>query len=227
MVNCIIIDDDEVQRQLIAGFVEEIDYLNLIGSYNNPVKALGILQSEQIDLILLDVEMPKMSGIDFLKSISFHGDVVLITSSETYAAKAFEFEVADYLVKPVPYSRFVKSMERLHKKKHKIEVRNKNEVFIRTNSNYQKINIDNILYIEGAVDYVKIHLPDAKYMVHSSLKKIIEILPQNEFIRIHRSYIVRLDKIDKINTYHISIGQTELPVSKANKEALLEKISTL
>ena len=97
MVNCIIIDDDEVQRQLIAGFVEEIDYLNLIGSYNNPVKALGILQSEQIDLILLDVEMPKMSGMDFLKSISFHGDVVLITSSETYAAKAFEFEVAEKL----------------------------------------------------------------------------------------------------------------------------------
>lgn len=191
-ITCLVIDDEEMSRATIEHFVKQTDTLELVGVCADAIEAGNILREQRVDLLFLDVEMPKMNGLDLIKSLAHAPEVILVTSKKNYAVEAFENDVLDYLVKPVEYSRFLKAYNKAQDKLEVIPVEHRlenNEVFIKSDSKLVKINYQNILYIEALADYATIHLKGAKHIIHSTMKKLENKLPSEDFIRVHRSFL--------------------------------------
>lgn len=227
-MNCIVVDDDPIQRELIQSYIKDIDLLEQVGAYDNAQDALHALQKHEIDIVFLDVEMPKMSGIDLIKSLSRMPQIILITSHEKYAVPAFDFDVTDFLVKPVEFPRMVKAvnkaMDRINRN---VPTNEDYDMFVKDGSQLIKINTGNIQFINALSDYVKIKTNSKEYAILYTMKNIQEKLPVNKFMRVHRSYIVRLDQIDKIEDHIIEIGKHLIPVSKSYREDLYRKLNLL
>ncbi|MBL4658365.1 MAG: response regulator transcription factor, partial [Flavobacteriales bacterium] len=216
-MRCLVIDDDKIQRELIGGYVEQTSFLTLSGKCESAVQAANLLNEVSVDLILLDIEMPVMSGMEFLENIDSAPQVILATSKEEYALEAFGYDVTDYLLKPISYSRFLKAVD---KARHQFDQQRGvsqggNEIFVKVNSVLKKIELPDILLIEAAVDYVYIHTSSSRYMVNTSLNSILGKLPSKDFIRVHRSYIVRVDKIDSIDGNTIVVGDQLINIGKS------------
>lgn len=231
-MRCIIVDDDEIQRELIASYIEEIEDLELVGSYEKPTKALTALQEEEVDLLFLDVEMPTMSGLDLLASLKVKPQVILITSHEKYAVSAFDFDVTDFLVKPAEFPRFLKAVnkasERWKEEKHGSPTDDGDyDMFVKDGTDLIKINTADILFVNALSDYVKIITPTKEYAILYTMKNLSDKLPASKFMRVHRSYIVRLDKIEKIADHIIEIGKHLIPVSKSYREELYIRLNLL
>jgi DNA-binding LytR/AlgR family response regulator len=228
-MKCVIVDDNEVARNAIQHCVEKTPFLTLVGTYTNPIEALEGLKKEPADLLLLDVEMPEMSGIDFLKTFKDIPQVVLITSKTEYAVEAFDFNVTDYIVKPVQYPRFLKAVTKardMHESLKK-ESSESEELFIKVDSRLVRINIKDIDVIEALADYVHIFVNKERYTVLSTMKAIEDKLPQKDFCRVHRSYIVRLDKIREIDDHTIVMANQNIPVSRNLKDQLMKALNKL
>src|SRR5581483_1860247 len=192
-MKCIIVDDNEVARNAVKHCVEKTPFLTLGGIYANPLEALDALKKDKADLLLLDVEMPEMSGMDFIRTFRDIPQVILITSKAEYAAEAFDFNVTDYIVKPVQYPRFLKAVTKA-KDMHdslKKEAPESQELFIKVDSRLVQISLKDISVIEALADYVHIYVGKQRHTVLSTMKAIEDKLPKKDFCRIHRSYIVR------------------------------------
>ena len=228
-MRCLIVDDDKVQRELIVGFVRETDSLTLSGSCESAVKAANILNETAIDLILLDIAMPIMSGMEFLKHIDVNAQIILITSKEQHALEAFDYDVTDYLLKPVSYSRFLKAVNKARNQSGNFNHTRSttNEIFVKVNSVLEKIQLTDVLLIEAAVDYVLIRTADSKYMVNSSLSSILNKLPKKDFVRIHRSYIVRIDKIDSIDGNTVVVNDQFIKIGRSYRKGFMQRISPI
>jgi len=228
-MKCIVVDDDKISRELICECIKEAEDLVLATVCKNAMEASNFLANNEVDLIFLDVEMPKMSGLDLLKSLNHKPQVILITAKEKYAVEAFEYEVTDYLVKPVNQSRFLKALQkvRVKNKPSQIESVNGGNIFIKVDSELINLNTTEILWIEALGDYVNFITPTKKYVVLSTMKNIETKLPPKEFARVHRSYLVRIDKIKKISEDIILVENKLIPVSKSYKKELLERLTTL
>jgi DNA-binding LytR/AlgR family response regulator len=236
MLNCIIIDDDQIIRKLIEEFVNKTKKLTLLGSYESPVIALAELEGNvDVDIIFLDVEMPEMTGLELLDNLKTEPRVIIISGKEKYALNAFDYDVTDYLLKPITYSRFYKSVERAIEKTvslSKVESgNNKDEIFIRENSSLVRVKFSEILFVEAQENYVSLQSFNKRFLIHFTMKAIEKELPQNSFIRVHRSYFVNSDHISSITGNRISIKlQKEtihIPIGKSYKETLLNKLNLM
>lgn len=230
MVNCIVIDDDLVSIEVVSELIKRTDYLNLIDTFTNPVSASALLSSGQVDLIFLDVEMPEMSGLDLIKSLDKKPQIILVSSKEQYALDAFELQVTDYLLKPLTnYPRFLKAVMKAKEVIDRVEAERSDSkgIFLKVDSLLVNFNLSDINFIEAYGDYVKVHTDSKVYTIYATLKGVESKLPKTEFIRIHRSYIVRIDKIQNIDNSNIQVLNEVIPVSNTYKPQLMERINTL
>jgi len=227
-LNCIIVDDDRISIQVLEELIQKTDLLNFVASFTSAPAALKALQKEQVDLIFLDVEMPEMSGLEFLQSLTKKPEIIITSSKEKYALDAFNSDVTDYLLKPITeYSRFVKAVMKVIDKNDEGKTSDASSIFVKVDSLLINLEFDQILWVEAYGDYVKIITPEKTHTVYSKLKTIEERLPQNTFMRVHRSYIVNLTKIDNIDHTNLQIGKKIVPVSNSYKEQLIKTINLL
>lgn len=228
-MNCMIVDDEEMSRSIVKHFVEQTQSLNLVHVCSDAIEAANLLQNAQIDLLFLDIEMPQMTGIDLVKSLQVKPQVVFITSRSDYAVEAFEYSVTDYLVKPITYARFLKAVEKVKENYeiHTASQTNPKDLYIKTDSKIVKINLNELLYVEALADYVIIHTAAGRYIVHSTMKGIEKKLTSGEFIRVHRSYIVNIEKIDSIEDLSILINKKYIPIGASYKDNFIKKLNIL
>jgi len=233
-MNCIIIDDDLMSRRIIEEFVNKTSELNLLYSFPNAVEAINTIQDvNNIQLIFLDIELPEMSGMEFLASLKNLPLVIIISSKGKYAVDAFDYEVVDYLVKPITYARFYKSIQRARRmiEKDKLDKIGKDEIFIKKNSTLVRLKYDDILWVEALENYVIFNTFNEKYTIHFTMKAIEQKLPQNKFTRVHRSYIVNTSCIDVIEDNSVLIkvqdGSKTIPIGKSYKENLMGDINLM
>lgn len=234
LINCAIIDDEPLAREGIADYVKEIDFLNLVGICESPVQLIKLLDQQAIELIFLDIQMPKMNGIDFLKIVQNPPMVIITTAYPDYALEGFQLNVLDYLLKPITFDRFFKSATKA-KDYHQLMVKNTGTdsskstsppdyFFVKCKNKYEKVLFSDILYIEGLQNYVTIHTRKGKYITLIYLKTIEERLDSSLFIRVHKSYIVSVDKIDGIEGNEVYIQSERIPISRNYREQVLSNI---
>ncbi len=234
-MNVVILDDDQLSRRIIEEMVNKTDGIELVASYANPVDAInGIKQNEDgVDLILLDIEMPDMSGMEFMDSLEGPPQVVIISSKGKYAVDAFEYDVTDYLLKPVTYARFYKAINKAEARheRNRIDKVGKEEIFIKKNSSLVKLKYNEILWIEALENYVIFNTYNDKFTIHFTMKAIEQKLPQKKFIRVHRSYIVNADCINAIEdnsvVINVSEGTKSIPIGKSYKDKLMRDINLM
>ncbi|MBN2164776.1 MAG: response regulator transcription factor [Marinilabiliaceae bacterium] len=236
-MNCIIIDDDRFSTKVIEEFVNKTSGLKLLGTYEDAVTALNVLNSSNsenpIHLIFLDIEMPEMSGIDFLKSLTVLPQVIIYSSQEKYALEMYEYDVTDYLLKPVQYARFIKAVNKARErfdKKENVE-KESTEIFIKNNSSLVRVKYEDILWIEALENYVVVNTFKDKYTIHFTMKAISDKMPVDKFVRVHRSFIVNLSKIKLIEDNSVVIrtesGSKVIPIGKSYKDKLMDDINLI
>lgn len=231
-MKCIIVDDNTMARMALKQLVSQVPSLELVAECENAEDALTSLNTTQIELVLLDIEMPGMSGLDLLKKLGNAKPLIIFTTAKKdYAVEAFELNVVDYLIKPIALPRFKQAIEKasetIESDKQELKVEEQGFVFVKDNGVLKRISIDDILFLEAMGDYVKVHTLQKFHVVHATLKSIEEKLPAAKFIRVHRSYIVAINKIDFIQEGTISIGKTSIPVADTHKSNLNKRLNLL
>lgn len=226
-MDCLIIDDEEMSRNMVKHFVEQTESLNLIGMCSNAIEASNILNKRRVDIIFLDIEMPEMSGYELIKSLNDPPNVILITGKKEHAVEAFEYNVTDYLLKPLTYPRFLRAVAKAKENisNSQIKVTKDNELYVRTDSKIVKLKLDDILYIEALADYIMIFTANNKFIVHSTMKGFQNRLPTFNFARVHRSYIVNTDKIESIENLFIVINNKYIPIGALYKDDFMKRLN--
>lgn len=218
-INCIVIEDEPLALKKIIEFIEQVDYLNLLQGFNNAVEAFGYLKGNKVDLIFLDIRMKKLSGIEFLECLKNKPKVIITSAYDEYALKGYELDVADYLLKPFSFERFLRSVDKLYNQLNGIRNNLTNDyIFVKTEYRIEKVSLNDILYIQGMKDYLKIHTIDKKIMTLQTFKNLMEVLPTIDFQRVHHSYVVAISKIDNIERNRIRIGTDLISISDSYKE---------
>jgi len=231
-MNCIIIDDDILSRKITEKFVKKVDFLNLLHSFPNAIEALNVVKSDDdIDLIFLDVEMPELSGIDFLKTLKNPPQIIIVSAKEKYAVEAFEFDVTDYLLKPVFYPRFLKAVNKAYDrfKELRSATDQNNGIFIKKNSAFVRLKYEEILWVEALENYVCFNTLTERIIIHSTMKSIETRLPSNKFSRVHRSFIVNINKFSYIEDNSVVFKNGDvtktIPIGKSYKDQLMRDIN--
>lgn len=226
-MNCIIADDEPLARKRLENFIKEIPFISVSHSCTNALEVLEVLSKEKIDLIFLDIQMPKMSGMNLLKTIP-HPPLTIITSAhQDYAIESYELSVIDYLLKPFSFERFILAV---NKAKHQFDLVNtatkpiSTFFFVKIDKSYEKIFFNDILYVEALQNYLVIHTAYRKYIVYLTLKSIEEQIPPHLFLKINRSYIVNIDKITSLDGNEIFIGQIHLQIGRSFKEDVMKQL---
>jgi len=226
-LKCIIIDDEPSGRKVIEEYISESTFLELIGKAENPIKAIGLIEKNQVDLIFLDIQMPKINGIDFLKTLRNPPMVILTTAFSEYALQGFELDVIDYLLKPISLERFLKATT---KAKDFFELRNKNSTksdyfFVKCSNKFEKIFYNELLYAEAANNYVILQTIEKRLLTYLTFKGIEDtLLPTEQFIKVHKSFIVSLSKIENLDGEEIKIDRHLIPISRSMKDLVMERI---
>jgi DNA-binding LytR/AlgR family response regulator len=233
-MNCIIVDDDILSCKILEGYVSKSTSLNLIGTFSDSVAARNVLtKRHDIELIILDIQMPVMSGFDFIGSLDFPPNIIIVSSAEEYALKAFDFNVVDYLLKPVSYGRFCKAIDKTIKYFARKEVTNTGdeEIFIKKGSSLVKLKLKEIIYIEALENYINLNTQNDRFTIHFTMKAIENQLPSGVFIRVHRSFIINKSKIQTIseNSLDLNVGGSlkSIPVGKSFRDSLLNDINVM
>jgi len=229
VINCLLIDDEPLALQLLEDHVRKIPYLKLAGRFEEPLQALPLLESQQVDLLFLDIKMPDISGIDFFRSLAHKPEVIFTTAYSEFAIDGFELKAIDYLLKPVSFEKFIAACNRV---KEYTELKNNKGVakrdyfFINVSHKLHKLFYDDILYLEGYKDYTKVYLKTATspLLILHNLKYFEDLFDENEFSRIHRSYIVPIRKINTVSRKSVTIGNQTLPVSDNYRDKLFSVI---
>ena len=234
-LKCIAIDDESLARKLLEEYISQIPFLELVKTCKNAFEAIEVLETEKIDLMFLDIQMPGMLGTKFLESLVNKPLTIFVTAYEQYAIEGFNLQVIDYLMKPVSFERFFKAALKaqesykslnLISEQFDANIESIDYMFINVEYSLVRVNFNQISHIEGLKDYIKIYVTNAVHpiLTKSTLKGIEEKLPSKKFLRVQKSFIVNLDKIESIRNHRISIGKYEIPVSDTNMDILLESI---
>ena len=231
-MNALIIDDNNIARTTLRQLASKIKDLVIVGEGADAMEAYNLLQSNPVDLLLLDIEMPGMTGLELTKNIGNKRPIIIfITSNKEYAVEAFELNVADYILKPVTVARFIQAIDKaweiLDSRKEEMTLQDDEFIFIRDSNVIRRLKLDNILFAEAMGDYVKLYTPEKFYAVHTTLKTVEERLPAAKFIRVHRSYVVALSRIDTIQDGALIINGKPLPVADAYRSALNSRMNIL
>lgn len=229
-LKCIIIDDEPVARKILQEFIEEIDFLELIGEAENPLKAMTLLNDNDIDLIFLDINMPKINGIDFLKNSKNTANVIMTTAYAQYAVESYSLDVLDYLVKPIPFDRFLKACNKakeINRLRKNIQTQPSNpddHFFIKCNTQIEKVFYNDLLYAEAMLNYVMLYTNSKKMMVYLTIKNLEKQLPSDIFIKVHKSFIVNKTKIKSIEGNILDIGNEKITISQNLREKVIAEI---
>ena len=222
--NCIIIEDEPLALERTKGFVCKIPFLNLVGTFDNALDGLAHLNSNEVDILFLDINMDELSGIELLNRTKINSEVIITTAYQEYALKGYELNITDYLLKPFTFDRFLLAVNKAQENLNKTSNVNKDYIFIKTESRLEKITIDDILYIEGMRDYRRIHTVSKKIMTLQKFSELEILLPIQKVCRVHKSYMVGLSKIDSIERSRIRINDILIPISDTYKEQFLQLI---
>jgi DNA-binding LytR/AlgR family response regulator len=224
-LNCLIVDDEPLSQDVIIDFVNASPELNLVAVCSNALEANSYLKNQKIDILFLDINMPKLSGISFVKSLKAPPSIVFITAYPEYAVEGFEVDAVDYLLKPVSFERFRTAVNRLLERlSENNDTKNRTHLMVRANKKNYRINFDELLYLEAQGDYVRFVTTEKSLMVHGTLKEFLTQIPDNLFVQIHKSYAISLSKIIYTEGYQVKIADYKLPISLSYKNELLEKI---
>jgi DNA-binding LytR/AlgR family response regulator len=225
-INCIIIDDEPLARKGLKEYVADVDFLHLAGEFDSPLKAAELLSKKRADLLFLDIQMPKITGIEFLKTLNHPPPVIFTTAYPQYALEGFDLNALDYLVKPVSFDRFLKAVL---KAKEYYELRNQNTektdyFFIKSDNKLVKIFFNEVLFIEALQNYVVVQTITKKFITYLTFKSVEEYLPAENFLKTHKSFIVAIDKIGSIEGNEIRIAHYSIPISRNEKEQVMERL---
>src|SRR5689334_3936387 len=226
-LNCLIVDDEPVARKGMEEYVNEVSFLQLAGSCESAMKASSFLNEGKVDLMLLDIQMPKLSGIDFLKTLKNPPLVIFTTAFSEYALESYSLDVIDYLVKPISFDRFLRAVQKafdFHSLRLKAGAETENFFFIKCDHKYEKINYTDVLYVESMQNYCIIHTSDRKMITYITLSGLEEQLPPTRFLKVHKSFIVTLEKIKALDGHDILIGNARVPISRSIKDEVTAKI---
>ena len=227
ILNCLIVDDEPLARKGMEEYVKEISFLQLTGSCENAVKASAFLNEGTIDLMLLDIQMPKLSGIEFLKTLKNPPLVIFTTAFSEYALESYSLDVIDYLVKPIPFDRFLKAVQKafdFQTLRLKAGTETENFFFVKCDHKFEKVNYSDVLYVESMQNYSIIHTHDRKLITYITLSSLEEQLPSTRFLKVHKSFIVSLEKIKALDGHDILIGNARVPISRGIKDEVTAKI---
>ena len=226
----IIIDDEEMSRKSLKRFCDKIDDIEVIGDYENPVDALKVIGDNQIDLIFLDIHMPDFSGFDLLKTQPKLPSVIITTTDKSLALDAFEFNVSDYLIKPVNLPRLIKAIEKVKMQNQngasEVEA-NHDHIYVNIDRRLVKIILNDLLVVEARGDYIVLKTEEKNFIVHSTMKNMEDKLPSDKFLKVHRSFIINLNKIVDIEDNSVLIKREIVPVSRANRKALTDRLNLI
>ncbi|GAL01595.1 MULTISPECIES: LytR/AlgR family response regulator transcription factor [Nonlabens] len=228
ILNCYVVDDSSIQRLAIVKMIENHPNLKLIGEFSNAIETKAAIKDQKVDLIFLDVEMPILTGFDLLDDITEKPGVIFVTGQTKYAFKAFDYAAIDYLQKPIKKDRFLYAVERAllaHKLRTEMIEDRGEFIFVKSNLKKRKVYLKELKYIQALGDYVKLITEDDSLVVLSTMKSFENELPSDEFLRIHKSYIVNLRKIEKFNSKAVELGSEVLPLSRNRKSELIDALS--
>lgn len=230
-LNCIIIDDEPLARKGLREYIGDVEFLHLTGEFDNPLRATDALMEGKVDLIFLDIQMPKITGMEFLKTLTNPPLVIFTTAYPEYAVDGFELNAADYLLKPFSFERFWKAVVKartLHDSGKASSLQpiivEDDHFFIKTDNKLVKVNYSDILYVEALQNYIAVHTINKKYITYLTFKSVEESLPQHIFLKVHKSYLVSLSKIESIEANEIIIGIHHIPISRNMKEEVMDRI---
>jgi DNA-binding LytR/AlgR family response regulator len=230
-IRCVIVDDEPIARKGLKEYIQDVDFLQLLGEFDNPLKAADAIVGEKIDLLFLDIQMPKMTGLEFLKTLAYPPMVIFTTAYPQYAVDGFELNAIDYLLKPFSFERFWKAVLKA-RSMHETAAHPAGPVtpsgpdyfYIKSDNKLIKIAYDDILFVEALQNYVAVHTTDKKYIAYLTIRSIEEHLPAGRFIRTHKSYIVAAGKVESIEGNDIKIGQHHVPISRTEREVVLQQL---
>ena len=233
-IRCLLVDDEPLALDALESLMQKIPELEIIGKCQNAVEALQVIHNKEIDLLLLDIQMPEITGIEMLKSLAHPPKVIFTTAYRDYAVEAFELDVIDYLVKPISLERLIRSINRYHDRispepgpqTSDPETSGKTITIYSDKKNYRVIT-SSILYIEGLKDYAMVHTDNGRLITRQTLKKLEDILPDEDFIRVHRSFIVPIHRLDSWTTYSVSIKDKEIPVGRTYRKTIMDLLENL
>lgn len=229
IISCIIVDDESIAREIITSHVSKIDTIEVVAQCKNAIEAFNFISNNTVDLVFLDINMPEISGIAFAKSINKDIKIIFTTAYRDYAVEGFDLQAVDYLLKPIAFDRFLKAVNRyfevtsqLNVVKTKTSAETIDFIFVRSDRRMVKIDFDDILYIESYSDYIKIHLLNETIVTRETISAIEAKLPKNRFLRIHRSYIVCISKIQSFTNEHVTVNRIVLSISRTYKQEVLK-----
>lgn len=231
---CVIIDDEPIARSVIKKHLENIPNINVIAECRNAMEAISVLQKDKVDLMFLDIQMPKLTGLDFLKTLKNPPKVIIVTAYRDFAIEGYELDVIDYLLKPVSFERFLKAMNKYFENNDSRPILLSDDrqslspdlfIYVKENKKVQKIYLKDILYIESLKEYIRIHTYSNKIVTKVQIGYIEKQLPQDHFLRIHKSLIVGLLHVTAFTSHSIEIGDIELPLSRSYKESVLNSLN--
>ncbi|MBN1250563.1 MAG: response regulator transcription factor [Bacteroidales bacterium] len=234
IINCLIVDDEPIAREILENHLKKISTFNIVASCKNALSAFQIINNQQVDLIFLDINMPDISGLSFAKSINKNIKIIFTTAYREYAVDGFDLQAVDYLLKPISFERLLQAVNKFLDENIAVQT-NENEefksdktefIFVRSDRKMIKINFPDIKYIESLSDYIKIYLNEKSIITRETITSIEAKLPQDEFIRTHRSFIVSISKIDSFTNEYIEIGKNEIPISRTYKAEVLNKLES-
>jgi DNA-binding LytR/AlgR family response regulator len=224
-IDCIVIDDEHPAIRQMEDYISRVPFLKNLASFDNAIEPIQFLKSHKVDLIFLDIEMEDFTGLQFIKSLSARPKIILTTAYDQYAIDAFNLNVTDYLLKPIPFDRFLQAVDKvfeLHQQNSALgtpELK-KEYIFVKTEYRLQRVDFKDILFVEGMSEYIRIHTKNERIMTLMNLGELEEILPENQFARVHKSYIVSIGRIDSIERQRIFIGEEVIPISKTYKSVI-------
>lgn len=233
MIKCLIIDDEPLAIQLLADYVQKSKDLELVNTFSNPIEALHFLSENEVDLLFLDIQMPELTGIQLMKITKGKYEVILTTAYDQYALEGYDFDVIDYLMKPISLDRFMLAIEKAKKRMEaegptvvvKEPINAKDYIFVKSGYKTLKINLSDILHLESLGDYVAIHTKTEKILTLENMSHFETVLPKEDFLRVHRSHIIALSKIDFIERNRIVIQEKYIPISASYQAAFWERIT--
>lgn len=229
-IKCVIIDDEPLAIKVIEDHLKNFDNIEIVATYTNPLKAYSLLEKEKIDVVFLDINMPQLTGFAFIENLSYKPSIVITTAYREYAVKSYELDVLDYLVKPIPFNRFLKTINKVYQRTllntpiAEVNLQQEPHVFLKVSKKLIKVNLNDILYIESLKDYIKVITTLGDYVVHKSLTAFSEELPQSNFIRIHRSYAISLNKIKSVEGNTVEIAGRKIPIGRNYVKDARERI---
>jgi DNA-binding LytR/AlgR family response regulator len=233
-IRCLVVDDEELARTLLQNYIGRLPHLELVASCANPLEAMSVLQQQPIDLLFLDIQMPELTGIEFLRTLTYKPLVIFTTAYTEYALDGYALDVTDYLLKPFPFERFLQAV---NKAGTLLQARNgnapivpetetpvKDYILVKADHKVHRLKLDDILFIQSMREYVAFHTPAGRLLSLNALKNLDEELPPDRFIRIHKSYIVAIDKIDTLEGNLVHVGKEKLPIGASYRDAVVRRV---